>query len=118
MKENYHKEDNHKAARECRHVPKPVCSCHLSELLAEADVGAQQRRTGIYAVVPVAGTKELFVGGDWGQLKAKAELGSTGSTLMIFKVSAFKQPWKLSYSVCNSLCNIPRSSGTGSEILI
>lgn len=39
--------------------------------------------------MPVAGTNALFVGGNWGQLKAKAELGSRGSTLMIFKVSAF-----------------------------
>lgn len=39
--------------------------------------------------MPDAGTKELFVLEDWGQLKAK--LGSTGSMLTIFRVSAFEQ---------------------------
>jgi len=57
------------------------------------------------------------VGGDRRQLKAKAELGSPASTLAVFKVSAFKQSWKLGYVMCNSVCTT-RSSGTGSEILI
>lgn len=64
--------------------------------------------------MPDAGTKELFVLEDWGQLKEK--LGSTGSTLTIFRVSAFEQSWKLSYSLCNAVSNIHRSSGTGSYL--
>lgn len=62
------KKKSHKAEWEYRHVPSLVQSCHL----------------------PDAGTKELFVLEDWGQLKAK--LGSTGSMLTIFRVSAFEQP--------------------------
>lgn len=53
------------------------------------------------AVVPVAGTKKLFGGENWGHLKAKAKLESTGSMLMIFRVSAFKQLWKLGCVMCS-----------------
>lgn len=55
---------------------------------------------------PVADAEELFVG-EMGQLKAK--LGSTGSMPTIFKVSAFKQPWKLGSH---------RGTGAGSETFI
>lgn len=66
--------------------------------------------------MPVAGTEELVGGRNWGQLKAKAKPGSAGSTLAIFKVSAFEQPWKLGSMMCNRVCNTHRSTGTGSEI--
>lgn len=36
----------------------------------------------------------------------------------VFKISAFKQQWKLGYLMCNRVCNTHRSTDTGPGIFI